>query len=214
MSIRDLVREWKDPIQVVGISVALMLSIINFIQANAVRDDLQATAIGDVDTRLPFNQQDRITIRLAVVNAGTRQAAVLQAEVVSLYKEDDGQYSWVRIFPAIGQGFEAKTLKPGEIEILSLVTDGYAHAYFKNPRYARPIDATRHEFTEGVRIKSMDSRGNIYSVLYPISQFNVPNDIQNGPTDGFTFDRRPHQLLLNTCECVPPLAREYRDGLP
>jgi hypothetical protein len=66
-------------------------------------------------------------------------------------------------------------------------------------------------FNEGVWVKSMDSRGRLYSAYFVVSQFKVPNDIVNGPTDGFTFDCHPHQLLVNIPEFNPPLAKNY-DG--
>ncbi len=212
MTNEEFIKRWKDVIFLVFATLGAFYATFAFIRDNIyVRDDLQATVIGDVDTRQMLEKQDRISLRLAVANAGTRDGAVVQAEIVALRKEDEG-YSWVRIFPPVGEGFEAKTLKPGEITILSLVTDAYAHVqYFRNPNYARPIDATHHEFAEGVRIKSMDSKGRLYMLLYPVSQFKVPNDITNGPTDGYTLDCHPHQLLVNLPETIPPLATRYED---
>jgi hypothetical protein len=207
----ESIKRWKDHATLLFATVAFVYSTADFFRSYVyVRDDLQATAVGEVDTRETLDKQDRISLRLAVVNAGTRDAAVLQAEIVALRNEYEG-YSWVRLHPPLGQGFEARTLKPGEIAILSLVTDAYAHDYFRNVNYARPIDATHHEFTQGVRIKSMDSKGRLYTLLYPVSQFKVPNNITNGPTDGYTFDCHPHQLLVNVLESVPPLATKY-DG--
>jgi len=212
--VQAFVRAWKDVILLAIATISVSYGSYTFFVGNFyTKDDLQATAIGDVDTRLPASQQDRISLRLAVVNAGTGDAGVLQAAIVPLRKEDDG-YAWVRIFPPIGEGFEAKVLKPGEIVILSLVTGGHAQDYFTDPNYSRRIDGEHHEFVEAVRIKSMDSKGHIYSVLYPIWQFKIRNDYQRGPTEGWTFDRRTHQLLVNTGEKIPPLAKEYNDELP
>jgi hypothetical protein len=212
MTSEEFIKRWKDVILLMFTTLGFIYATFAFIRDRVyVRDDLQATAIGDVDTRQTPENQDRISLRLAVVNAGTRDAAVLQAEIVALRKESDG-YSWVRIFPPLGEGFEAKVLKPGEITIVSLVTDANAHdKYFRNPNYARTIDATHHEFAEGVRIRSMDSKGRLFTLLYPFSQFKVPNDITSGPTDGYTFDCHPHELLVNLPETIPPLATKY-DG--
>lgn len=208
---------WRDVYQIVGICVAIGLSLFNFWQANLhITNDLEVVAIGGVDQRLAPNKQDRISVRLALVNVGNREASVLQAEVVALYKGDQG-YSWVRIFPAVGEGFDARTLKLGEISIISLVTDGYAYDYFMRPRYSRPIDVAHHEFVEGVRIKSMDADGHIYSVLYPISQYKVRNDFDGKggpPSEGYTFDRSVHHLFVNEPEMIPPLAKEYKDDVP
>ena len=214
MTSEEFIKRWRDVLLLLFSTLSFIYATFAFIHDRLyVRDDLQATAIGEVDTRQTPENQDRMSLRLAVVNAGTREAAVLRAEIVALRKESEG-YSWVRVIPPFGEGFEAKALKPGEIAILSLVTDASSHdRYFRNPNYARPIDATHHEFAMGVRIKSMDSKGRLYTLLYPVSQFKVPNDITNGPTDGYTFDCYPHQLLVNLPETTPPLATKY-DGDP
>jgi hypothetical protein len=202
----DLIKHWKNLLLLVGGTLTLVYATVTFIRSNIyVKDDLQATLIGEVDTRATT-----LSLRLAVVNAGTRDAAVLQAEIVAVKNVYEG-HVWVRVPPPPGEGFEARTLKPGEIAILVLVTDRDAHDYFRNQVYARPIDATHHEFTYGVRIKSMDSKGRLYTLLYPVSQFKVPNNITNGPTDGYTFDCHPRQLLVNLPETIPPLAMKY-DG--
>lgn len=204
-------KHWKNQATFLFATVAFVYATADFFRSYIyVRDDLQATVVGEVDARQTADKQDRISLRLAVVNAGTRDAAVLQAEIVALRNEYKGN-SWVRLPPPLGEGFEARTLKPGEIAILALVTDAYAHDYFRKVNYARPIDATHHEFAEGVRIKSMDSKGRLYTLLYPVSQFKVPNNITNGPTDGYTLDCHPHQLLVNLPETIPPLATRY-DG--
>ena len=214
MRFKEFVAAWKDVIIIIFGTIGIATNIYTFVRSNLyVSDDLQVTAIGDVDQQLPASQRDRIALRLAVANAGTRDAAVLQADIMALYKEENG-YSWVRIFPAIGEGFEAKTLKPGEIVIVSLISGGYTRDYYVNGRYSRPIDAQYHEFTEALRVKSMDSQGRIYSTLYPISQFKIRNDWKVGPTEGFTFDRSTHHLLVNGSETMPPLAKEYKDDIP
>ena len=215
MTFKDFVQHWKDSLLLVFATIALVFTTFTFIKTNFYSlDSLQAVAIGEVDERLVPNRQDRIDLRLSVVNAGTREAAILQADIVTLKKEGNG-FAWVRIWPSVGQGFEAKALKPGEITIVSLVTSGYAHDYFMDAQYSRPIDERHHEFVEGVRIKSMDSRGQIYSVVYPISQYKVLNDWKAGPpSEGYTFDRTPHELLVRTQPMIPPLAIKYADDVP
>jgi hypothetical protein len=212
MKIEGFLKHWGTVLTfmfgTLGFFYATTAFVRNFIY---VRDDLQMSAIGEVDTAPPANKQDRITMRLAVVNAGTRDAAVLQANIIALRTERRG-YGWDRIEPPIGQGFEARTIKPGEIAILSLVTDSYAHDdYFRNPTYSRRIDDTHHEFNLGIWVTSMDSRGRLYAAYFVVQQFKVPNDITTGPTNGYTFDCRPHQLLVNIPEFNPPLAKSYDD---
>jgi hypothetical protein len=100
------------------ISIATALSLIaismtswSFYKSNFyVRDSIKALAIGGVDAALPANEQDRIDLSVGIVNAGTRQASVLQAELVAAFREPAGGYSWVRIFPPTGQGFQAIAL--------------------------------------------------------------------------------------------------------
>lgn len=211
MKIEGFLKNW-------GTTLTFLFGTLGFLYATTafvrdfiyVRDDLQMSVIGDVDKNEP--RQDRITTRLAVVNVGTRDAAVLQAEIIALREERRG-YGWDRVWPPIGQGFEARTIKPGEIVIISLVTDSYAHKdYFRNPTFSRRIDDAHHEFDLGVWVKSMDSRGHLYSAYYVVQQFKVPNDITTGPTDGYTFDCHPHQLLVNIPEFEPPLAKNYDEA--
>ncbi len=204
------------------IKIATVLSVLAFAMSGyqfvksdfPARHSLQAVAVGDVDERLAPNKQDRIDLRLAVVNAGNREAAILRAEIVTLQKEADG-YAWVRIWPGMGEGFQSKSFKAGEIAIISLITSGYGHDYFNDPMHARPIDSRHHEFVVGVRITSLDSAGRIYHVLYPISQYKIANDWKAGPpSEGYTFDRRPHELLVNIAATIPPLAKRYEDDVP
>jgi hypothetical protein len=213
MKIEGFLKNW-------GTALTFLFGTLGFLYATTafvrdfiyVRDDLQMSVIGEVDTNPPANKQDQITMRLAVVNAGTRDAAVLQANVMALRTERRG-YGWDRVWPPTGQGFESRTIKPGEISIISLVTDSYAHKdYFRNPKYSRRIDDTHHEFNLGIWVQSMDSRGRLYSAYFAVQQFKVPNDITNGPTDGYTFDCHPHQLLVNIPEFNPPLAKNYDDA--
>ena len=212
MKIEGFLKHW-------GTALTFMFGTLGFFYATAsfirdfiyVRDDLQMSVIGEVDTSPPANKRDQITMRLAVVNAGTRDAAVLQANIVALRTERRG-YGWDRIGTPVGQGFEAKTIKPGEIAIISLVTDSYTHQdYFRNETYSRRIDDTHHEFNEGVWVKSMDSKGRLYSAYFVVSQYKIPNDITTGPIDGYTFDCHPHQLFVNIQEFLPPRAKNY-DG--
>lgn len=128
-------------------AITFLFAVLGFLYATVgfvrgyiyVKDDLEVSAIGDVPTHLPPNERDQISLRLAVVNAGTRDAA------------------------------------------------------------------------EGVWIKSMDSKGRLYTLLYTVSQYNVPNDIMNGPITGYTFDCHSHQLFVDLPERVPDLAKKY-DG--
>lgn len=214
MKIEGFLKNWGTTLTFLFATLGFVYATYAFIRDNIyVKNDLEMTVIGEVDTRLPLNKQDQISERLAVVNAGTRDAAVLQANIVAFRQEDRG-WGWDRIWPPQGQGFEARTIKPGEITILSLVTGSYAHDdYFRNPKYSRPIDATHHEFAEGVWIKSMDSRGRIYAAYYVVSQFKVPNNITNGPTDGYTLDCHTHPLLVNIAEFRPPIAKNYDPDL-
>jgi hypothetical protein len=59
----------------------------------------------------------------------------------------------------------------------------------------------------------MDARGRFYSAYYVVSQFKVPNDITNGPTDGYTLDCRTHRPLVNIAGFRPPLAKNYDPDL-
>jgi hypothetical protein len=176
------------------------------------RDNLQATVIGEVDELLPPDKRDRFSLRVAVVNAGTREAALTHAELVALRREGEG-YAWVRIFPPVGLGFEARTFKPGEIAIVSIVTDGYGQKYFTNVEYSRPIDDAHHEFVLGLRTGSMDADGRIYTAIYPINEFKIRNDFAGGPgppSEGYTCHSGPHQLLIDTAGRVaPPGRKEY-----
>jgi hypothetical protein len=212
MKIEVFLKHWGTVLTFLFGTLGFVYATYAFVRDNLyARDDLEMSVIGEVDTSPPHDKQDQITLRLAVVNDGTRDAAVLQADIIALRQTDRG-WGWDRIAAAQGRGFEAKTIKPGEIAILSLLTDRYAWSdYYQNPTYSRPIDATHHEFAEGVRIKSMDARGRLYLVYYVSSQFKLQNGIDHGPTEGYTFDCHQNPLLINIEEFRPPLAKNY-DG--
>jgi hypothetical protein len=212
MRIGSILKHWGTVLTFMFGTLGFVYATYAFVRDNIyVKDDLEMSAIGEVDTSPPVNDQDRITLRLSVVNAGTRDAAVLQANIIALRQTDRG-WGWDRIASPQGQGFESKVIKPGEIAILSLITDRHLYSdYFVNPTYARRIDATHHEFADGVLIKSMDAKGRLYLTYYVVSQWRVQDGITHGPTDGYTFDCHPHPLLVNIEEFRPPLAKNY-DG--
>lgn len=214
MTIDDFIKHWKE---VIMLSLAVLggaYATVTFYRTQLyANDDLQVIAIGQVDQHLPPNRQDRLSFNLVVTNKGTSDGVVAHAEIVALHLEPQGHYAWVRIWPEVGEGFQPRALKPGEATVIQLITAGYAHEdYFLNPQYARPIDAGHHEFALGIQVRSVDSKGRIHNVLYPVSQFKIPNDLTNGPTDGFTFDCSVHHLFVDAPETVPPLAKSY--GFP
>lgn len=189
--------------------IAITMSTWTFYKSNFYnRDSVQVVAIGGVDAVLPRERQDRIDLNVAIVNAGTREASVLEAELVALYREPDGGLSWVRLFPPTGQGFQPAALRPGEIRIIALITDEFAHEFFRKPRYSIPIDSTNHRIVEGIRFKSMDASGRVYSATYLISQFKIPADWKGGPKE-FTFDCTPHELLKNVEAGIPDLPHGF-----
>jgi hypothetical protein len=207
--IGTFLKDRKDIIQVIGIFVAIGLSVFNFFQANLyVFDSLQIIAIGGVDAVLPREKQDRIDLNVAIVNRGTREASVLQAEIVALYREPRGGFSWVRIFPATGQGFMPLALKPGEIRIVPLITDEYAHTFFLAPAYSIPLDYESHRIVQGIRAKSMDAKGRVYNVTYLVAQDKIPKGWNGGPKE-YTFDCSPHELLTNVEASVPPVPLNF-----
>jgi hypothetical protein len=122
--------------------VALVIATIAVVISGAnlyrtilyVSDRLQIVALGGVDAVLPREEQDRIDMNVAIVNSGTREASVLEAEIVALHNERDGRTAWMRLFPPEGEGFQPIALKPGEIKIVPLVTAQYASKFFLNPR--------------------------------------------------------------------------------
>ncbi len=193
--------------------ISFVLSTFEFARKYMyVRDDLQATIIGEVDELLPPDRRDRFSLRVAVVNTGTREAALTHAELVALRREGEG-YAWVRIFPPLGRGFEARTFNPGEIAIVSIVTDGYGHKYFTDLAYSRSIDDAHHEFVLGLRTGSMDADGRVFTATYPINEFKIRNDFSGGPgppSEGYTCHYGPHRLLVDTIgKLAPPGRKEY-----
>ena len=189
--------------------VAISMSAWTFYKSNFYsRDSLQVVAIGGVDAVLPREQQDRIDLNVAVVNTGTREASVLQAELVALYREPDGRFSWVRLFPPTGEGFNPTALEPGQIKILALTTKEFAHEFFRNERYSMPIDAETHRVVEGIRFKSMGASGRIYNATFAISQFKIPSDWRGGPKE-FTFDCSSHELLADADASIPDLPTRF-----
>jgi hypothetical protein len=194
--------------------LAFGMSAYTFAASQVPYNSVLAIAVGPVDEDLA--DQGRIDLRLAVVNRGNRDATVFQAELVAIHKEPDG-YSWVRIFPPDGKGFEGRVVKAGETVVIALITSGTTRDYHRDPHFSRPIDEKHHEFTVGVRIKSMNAKGEIFSIVYPISQFKVRNDWDGSgpPSEGYTFDRNPHELFVHgEEESIPPVAKSYTDDIP
>ncbi len=189
--------------------IAITMSAWTFYKSNFYnRDSLQVVAIGGVDALLAREKQDRIDLNVAIVNSGTREASVLEGELVALYREPDGGFSWVRLFPPTGQGFQPTALRPGEIKIISLITDEFAHEFFRKAHYSILIDATSHRIVQGMRFKSMDASGRVYNTTYLISQFKIPADWKGGPKE-FTFDCTPHELLIDVEAGIPDLPNRF-----
>jgi hypothetical protein len=135
MNVATFVQQRKDLVALVIATIAVVISGANLYRTILyVSDRLQIVALGGVDAVLPREEQDRIDMNVAIVNSGTREASVLEAEIVALHNERDGRTAWMGLFPPEGQGFQPIALKPGEIKIVPLVTAQYASKFFLNPR--------------------------------------------------------------------------------
>jgi hypothetical protein len=209
---KAFVKKWKEPIAVVFSIAALATSVSTcYWDRVYVYETLQATYTSDI--QYPRPDIDRIGARFAVVNAGNRHAALLEAtlSIWNNHVHNHGtNYHWD---PMPGQQSQTAVIKPGEIVILELNTTGYARTYFAEAPYSIRLGDSHKQVVFGVRFKVMDSKGNIYSSIYPISNFLVKHEWSGGPTDGFTFEKTPHELFKNDQQ-TPRKVIEYPSDIP
>ena len=205
----------KDLLQVIGIVVAITLSLFNFWQANIhTSDRLRVVFTGPID--FPRGPDiDRIAERFAVFNTGTRDALLTDAELLIWNDHNTNHgpgFHWDAIPVRPGEAFPATVIRPGQTSIVSLPTDGHAQEFFSKPIYATRIDDKFKRVVFGVKLHSVDGNGDVYTTVFPYAYFKVALDYTRGPTEGAHIDYRPHSLFVSL-ELNPENVVNFTDEL-